>query len=351
MANFDLPVPGQPNWGPKVNGSLTFLFDGLQGKYTKPTSGIPLADLDSATRTTISGAAAKTYVDTALAGKYTKPSDGIPLTDLDSATRTAISSGGGGGGYVKPASGIPKTDLASDVQNKLNMVERFKVTDHGGGGANNWRVRLAVIDGVATTNGAHAEFLFAGTGDYGNPNRGTILVHVAQRGSFTIAVKAWGWNVENTASPVELYTVYISEFKYELWAKTSVFTQVSDVHVLSSRNVTMTVDMDTTDLPVGDASTLVYYPITSMTSPISQASFDTALAGKANTTHTHTLSQIPEISGSGRTLVQQNAPSNMREFLGVKYATPIYVLENGQTAADVPADFPVGGIILQKGVS
>jgi hypothetical protein len=31
-----------------------------------------------------------------------------------------------------------------------------------------------------------------------------------------------------------------------------------------------------------------------------------------------------------------------------KYTVPIYVLEVGQTATSVPADFPVGGLIFQK---
>jgi hypothetical protein len=163
---------------------------------------------------------------------------------------------------AKPAGGWLDSDLATQ-----HTVQK-SIGDHGGGGPDRWRTRIAVIDGQGAQNGAHVEFLLAGTGDYGNPERATTLVHVGQRGSYGISVKAWSWNSENTSSPLEFYTVNIGEFKYELWVVLSVFTQVSDVHVLSSRNVQVVVDSDTTDQPTAPAAAIRYWPITSMTAPV-----------------------------------------------------------------------------------
>jgi lysophospholipase L1-like esterase len=80
MANFDVPAEGSANWGPRVAGSLSYLFETQQLKYTKPTTGIPAADLDSATRAIITSAAAA----------YNKPTDGIPLSDLAASVQTTL---------------------------------------------------------------------------------------------------------------------------------------------------------------------------------------------------------------------------------------------------------------------
>jgi hypothetical protein len=62
MANFDLPVEGATNWGPRVTGSLTYLYDTQQLKYTKPASGIPLSDLSDTVKTILNDSASTTYV-------------------------------------------------------------------------------------------------------------------------------------------------------------------------------------------------------------------------------------------------------------------------------------------------
>ena len=50
-------------------------------------------------------------------GTYSKPSGGIPKADLASDVQTSL--GKADTAYVKPSTGIPKTDLASDVQTSL----------------------------------------------------------------------------------------------------------------------------------------------------------------------------------------------------------------------------------------
>lgn len=53
-------------------------------------------------------------------GKYTKPSNGIPKSDLASAVQTSL--GKADSAYQKPSNGIPSTDFASEVQTTLGKV-------------------------------------------------------------------------------------------------------------------------------------------------------------------------------------------------------------------------------------
>ncbi|HET8687403.1 MAG TPA: hypothetical protein VFM18_12185 [Methanosarcina sp.] len=106
----------------------------INAKYTKPGTGIPATDLDTATQTSISTAYHKptngipsTDLDattqstlTSVAAKYVKPGTGIPSTDLDTATQSSLSAIAGK--YVKPVNGIPSTDLDSNTQAVLTSV-------------------------------------------------------------------------------------------------------------------------------------------------------------------------------------------------------------------------------------
>ncbi|MEO5949834.1 MAG: hypothetical protein ABIQ04_00125 [Candidatus Saccharimonadales bacterium] len=89
-----LPTPGQDSgtWGTILNDFLdvshnpdgtlisTAVTQAGAGTYTKPGSGIPGTDLDTATQTTL----------TAVASKYTKPGPGIPATDLTTAVQNSL---------------------------------------------------------------------------------------------------------------------------------------------------------------------------------------------------------------------------------------------------------------------
>ena len=57
----------------------------------------------------------------AIEGKYTKPSGGIPSTDLASGVQTSL--GKADTAYQKPSGGIPSTDLASAVQTSLGKAD------------------------------------------------------------------------------------------------------------------------------------------------------------------------------------------------------------------------------------
>lgn len=62
-----------------------------------------------------------TAKQTAWDGKYAKPSGGIPKTDLASAVQTSL--GKADTAYQKASTGIPKTDLASAVQTSLGKAD------------------------------------------------------------------------------------------------------------------------------------------------------------------------------------------------------------------------------------
>jgi len=87
-----LPIPGKDDgtWGDILNGFLAVAHnaDGSlnpgavsaagAGTYSKPSTGIPTSDLDTATQTAIAS----------VASKYTKPAGGIPGSDIASGTIT-----------------------------------------------------------------------------------------------------------------------------------------------------------------------------------------------------------------------------------------------------------------------
>ena len=73
------------------------------GTYTKPNTGIPASDMESAVQTSLGKA------DTA----YQKPNTGIPSSDMASAVQTSL--GKADSAYQKPPSGIPANDLAGGV--------------------------------------------------------------------------------------------------------------------------------------------------------------------------------------------------------------------------------------------
>lgn len=87
----------------------------------------------------------------------------------------------------------------------------------GSGGTRTY-VRLASINGNGGSGGAYATMILSGLGDYGDPDKATVLVHFSQRGDNSVTVKAWGWNIQALSSNyLTLYTKQISTWTFELW--------------------------------------------------------------------------------------------------------------------------------------
>ena len=100
----------------KINGVPVDIKDATAreaaaAKYTKPGSGIPKTDLESAVQTSLGKA------DSA----YQKASAGIPKSDLANGVQNSL--GAADTAYQKPSAGVPKNDLDSSVQSSLDKAD------------------------------------------------------------------------------------------------------------------------------------------------------------------------------------------------------------------------------------
>lgn len=119
--------------------------------------------------------------------------------------------------------------------------------------------RIATIDGLNASNGGHFTFFVSGYGDFGNPNRATILVHAGQRNTDVFTVRAWAWNLENAQKVSEDILFYrkTGPFLFEIWMRTPNFQQSWALTVLSESRNTLNIDSVSTTAP----SNLVVVPI------------------------------------------------------------------------------------------
>lgn len=111
-------------------------------------------------------------------------------------------------------------------------------------------VRIGVLDGLNASNGAAMQFLLSGLGNFGTARRGTVLVHVAQRGVGGINLTAWSWGLDAAAAgSITLYTRQMGDFLFEVWAKLGAYIPKATLLLLSSWNSTLTLDSQTTVAP------------------------------------------------------------------------------------------------------
>lgn len=169
-------------------------------------------------------------------------------------------------------------DAVTKGYSDARYTNRYTFEPGSSGGTRRY-VRLLTIDGLGGSNGGYANVLLSGTGDFGNPNRGTLLIHAAQRGDNGFTVKAWAWNTEATSDPIELYSVQISTYVFEVWARLSDWNQTHELHVLASYGTTFNISSAQTTAPAG----AVAIPYTSyadeMAAKASKAYVDAAVAG------------------------------------------------------------------------
>lgn len=117
-------------------------------------------------------------------------------------------------------------------------------------GASDVYVRLGILDGLNDTNGAGMQFHLSGLGHYGLAKRGTVLVHVAQRGANAIDLKAWSWGVsELDSNAIRLYTRATGTYLFEVWAKFMGYTASPTLNDLSRWRATLALDGNTSVAP------------------------------------------------------------------------------------------------------
>lgn len=89
--------------------------------YVDQVTVITAENLNDIQDATIANEGAIEEQGEAIEGKYTKPSGGIPASDMASGVQTSL--GKADSAYQKPSGGIPKTDLATAVQTSLGKAD------------------------------------------------------------------------------------------------------------------------------------------------------------------------------------------------------------------------------------
>lgn len=167
------------------------------------------------------------------------------IVKRDSGGKIFVASATNNGQAVNKAQMDAADALKAD---STEVTRRYSFTPGSSSGQRRY-IRLMTVDGQSSSGGGNAQFFLTGTGDYGGIARGTYLVHLAQRGSDNISVKAWGWNHDSTLDKVELYTKQLSPFIFELWARLADWNFIHELHMLGSKNITMNLDSITTTAP------------------------------------------------------------------------------------------------------
>lgn len=127
----DMFICGKPEGASSYSWILIPAGDEPEGTVTSVGLSMPTGFSVANTPITSSGTLTVTFESgyslpttakqTAWDGKYAKPSGGIPKTDLASAVQTSL--GKADSAYQKPSGGITKTDLASAVQTSLGKAD------------------------------------------------------------------------------------------------------------------------------------------------------------------------------------------------------------------------------------
>jgi len=136
-------------------------------------------------------------------------------------------------------------------------AKAYMPTDVGG---SRQYVKLFTIDGVGAAGGGWWQGFLAGTGDYGDQDRGLLFLSAGQRGSNSFGVQAFQFNVHNTADPVDLYYLQQSEFVFDVWVRLSDYTQTHYLHALGSLNAAVAFDAQQTAAPTGSGSLTAVTP-------------------------------------------------------------------------------------------
>lgn len=113
-------------------------------------------------------------------------------------------------------------------------------------------IRIATLDGIDATTGASMQFFMSNIGGVGTQARGTILVHVTQRGADSINVKAWSWGMDTVAAgSFVLYTRKLGTYLYEVWAKFGPYNVSPSLNLIGNWKGALNLDNKQTAVPGG----------------------------------------------------------------------------------------------------
>ena len=216
------------------------LLDGNEGSFYQNASNLNAGTVSSSRLPSFSGDVSSTAGSSTLTLQTVNSNVG----QYGSSTQAPIITVDGKG-RITAVSSITVTPSWSSITSKPTTLAGFGITDAqkivsfspgSSGGSRRWG-RLFTLNGVTPTGGANCQLILSNTGDYGAPQRGTIILHAAVRNGIC-TVKAYQFNVENTAEPIEFYTKQISTEVFEVWAKFPDYNHDHTAVLLSSVNYT-----------------------------------------------------------------------------------------------------------------
>lgn len=239
-----LNVNGNTIWHAGNDGAASGLdadlLDGQQGSYYTNAGNLTAGTLPTARLPAFSGDATSSAGSSALTLATVNSNTG----QFGSATQAAQVTLDGKG-RVTAATNLTITPAWSSITSKPTTLSGYGITDAqqivqfavgSSGGTRRWG-RLFTLDGVSQWGGANCQLILSNTGDYGVPQRGTIILHAAVRNGIC-TVKAYQFNVENTSEPIEFYTKQISTEVFEVWAKFPDYNHGHTAVLLSAVNYT-----------------------------------------------------------------------------------------------------------------
>lgn len=142
--------------------------------------------------------------------------------------------------------------------------------------ASSYYTRIATVYGNSGGQGADLEFILSGNGGIGSTSRGTVLVHVTQRGTNVIDVQSWGFGMDQIGdTKFALYTRQLDAFTFEVWTQGSDYQAPQGITILSGWNYVLQCDSSTTSAP----ASLVSYPIGAGAEPVGTISLNAATSG------------------------------------------------------------------------
>lgn len=174
---------------------------------------------------------------------------GTVATTNDRVLQIAYGYSGGylGSIYERNYNGTVWGDWVSSVDRSY----RFSPTTVGG---TRQYFRLFTIDGISASTGNSINAILSGCGDYGGGYHSDLLLQVTQRGTGNLFTKIYSFNNSNTADPVEIYSVQISDFVFEIWGRFADYNTVHQLNVLNmgvSTGITVNLDSGTGTQPTG----------------------------------------------------------------------------------------------------
>lgn len=318
-----------------------------QAKYTKPSGGIPEADLVASIVSKLAAGASA----------YQKPSGGIPKTDL--ATTVGTSLGKADTAYQKPSGGIPTTDFTTSVQQAIALAAtsvqqgdlgayaksvngytpdasgNITVPTGGGGGGGGVDSVNGRLGAVTLTSSDVGLDQVNNTSDADKPLSTAATAALAQRvqtvngigpdadGNVAVETGTGGVTSVNTRSgDVTLAKSDVGLDQVDNTSDTNKPVSTAQAAAIGGKYTKPAAGIPTSDLnataqsQLGKAGSAVQSVAGKSPDGNGAVSLLPADVGAAPTSHTHTVSQVSDMTSTGRGVATATTAAAARSVLG-----------------------------------